>query len=267
MAAGNNGGGEDTAKGAKKRAAGRDDGRSEEAVGASTRMTPNELDGSAESVVTTNLHYVLLATSLRHQTTKIRDQITKILMLRSHEGLYDSVFRAAGALHLPSLRCTRLPLRYYQAVWLSPHDALAFTAHTRTLAVSTLRPYVHAGFSRATQFSTLFIPQAVEKTYYAVWWVTPASTVSFVAFFARTGRGGGLQAQLCEKPAVVKGAFDSIGLPSLPRTRKKSVSSSSCPTHPAHANEVRRRLVRRGFLRGWVGGLLPRSRTSRRRPS
>ncbi|KAF8164589.1 hypothetical protein K438DRAFT_1941835 [Mycena galopus ATCC 62051] len=43
---------------------------------------------------------------------------------------------------------------------------------------------VHADFSRGVQFPTIFIPQEVETTYYATWWVTPASTAIFVAFFA-----------------------------------------------------------------------------------
>ncbi|KAK6995734.1 STE3-domain-containing protein [Favolaschia claudopus] len=93
----------------------------------------------------------------------------------------------ASHLALTTSRYLRLMLMsVLQMIW-----SISITAYVLwfTLSTSRVHPYiswanVHADFSRIDQYPSLFIPQLIQNTFYASWWVIPASTFIFVAFFA-----------------------------------------------------------------------------------
>ncbi|KAK6995739.1 pheromone B beta 1 receptor [Favolaschia claudopus] len=63
-----------------------------------------------------------------------------------------------------------------------------FTLWFTTVSIP-LRPYdswvdVHSNFSRIDQYPNLFTAEVILTSRYALWWMTPASTFLFVAFFA-----------------------------------------------------------------------------------
>lgn len=69
--------------------------------------------------------------------------------------------------------------------------SIIVTAYTLWFTVNSvpMRPWttwsdVHSNFSRIDLFATAFTPQIVVTSYYVLWWLVPASSFIFVAFFA-----------------------------------------------------------------------------------
>ncbi|KAJ6451995.1 pheromone receptor Rcb2 B43 [Mycena vitilis] len=102
--------------------------------------------------------------------------------------------RISFAAHLDASHSALTTSRYLRLMLMSVIQmvwSLSITAYILwfTLMAVPLRPWttwadVHSNFSRVDQYPTLFIPQEVLNSYYASWWVLPASTFIFVAFFA-----------------------------------------------------------------------------------
>jgi len=63
------------------------------------------------------------------------------------------------------------------------------TSYALWFSTMDMRPWtnwddVHSNFSRIDLYATIFTPQIVLSSFYLIWWVIPASTFIFVAFFA-----------------------------------------------------------------------------------
>lgn len=61
---------------------------------------------------------------------------------------------------------------------------LAFTAMNVPLRPWTTWAEVHSDFSRIDQYPAILIPAFVDRSYHGLWWMIPASTFIFVAFFS-----------------------------------------------------------------------------------
>lgn len=102
--------------------------------------------------------------------------------------------RISFAAHLDASHSALTTSRYLRLMLMSVIQmvwSLSITTYVLwfTLMAVPLRPWtgwadVHSDFSRVDTYPILFIPQVVLTSYYASWWVLPASTFIFVAFFA-----------------------------------------------------------------------------------
>ncbi|KAF7326987.1 Pheromone B beta 1 receptor [Mycena sanguinolenta] len=102
--------------------------------------------------------------------------------------------RITFAAHLSANHSALTTSRYLRLLLMSVLQmiwSIAITIFTlwSTSVSIPIRPYtswavVHSNFSRVDQFTTLFTPQVVLATRVGIWWMVPASTFAFVAFFA-----------------------------------------------------------------------------------
>ncbi|EGN92608.1 hypothetical protein SERLA73DRAFT_65462, partial [Serpula lacrymans var. lacrymans S7.3] len=100
--------------------------------------------------------------------------------------------RVTFARHLESSRNGLTTTRYFRLMLMAVVEMvwnLIITSYTLWFSSLDFRPwknwdYVHSNFSRIDLYATLFTPQIVITNYYLVWWIVPASTFIFVAFFA-----------------------------------------------------------------------------------
>ncbi|KAJ7813352.1 pheromone receptor [Mycena olivaceomarginata] len=157
--------------------------------------------------------------------------------------------RISFAAHLDASHSALTTSRYLRLMLMSVIQMVWSLAMTTYNLWFTLRAWaaVHLGFARVAQFPTLLIPTEVANTYYAAWWVLPASTFIFVAFFGfgreavedykaglrwvrrvvfrRTPKAAGFGGVDSDK------SFGGIKLPSL-RSTAKTQPTSSYPTPP-----------------------------------
>ncbi|KAH7911857.1 pheromone A receptor-domain-containing protein [Hygrophoropsis aurantiaca] len=100
--------------------------------------------------------------------------------------------RITFARHLESSRNGLTTTRYFRLMLMAVVEMvwnILVTAYTLWFSMLGARPWtnwddVHSNFSRIDLYITAFTPQIVITNYYLVWWVVPASTFIFVAFFA-----------------------------------------------------------------------------------
>ncbi|KAJ7881509.1 pheromone receptor Rcb2 B43 [Mycena olivaceomarginata] len=102
--------------------------------------------------------------------------------------------RITFAAHLDASQSALTTSRYLRLMLMSILQMLwsisltIFTLWSTSVSIP-IRPWttwadVHSNFSRVDQYPSLFTPQIVLSTRYALWWTVPASTFAFVAFFA-----------------------------------------------------------------------------------
>ncbi|KAJ7832448.1 pheromone receptor Rcb2 B43 [Mycena leptocephala] len=102
--------------------------------------------------------------------------------------------RITFAAHLDANHSALTTSRYLRLMLMSVLQmiwSISLTIFTLWFTTTSLplRPWttwadVHSNFSRVDQYPTLFTPQIILSSYYALWWTVPASTFIFVAFFA-----------------------------------------------------------------------------------
>ncbi|KAH7924990.1 fungal pheromone STE3G-protein-coupled receptor [Leucogyrophana mollusca] len=100
--------------------------------------------------------------------------------------------RITFARHLESSRNGLTTTRYFRLMLMAVVEMvwnILVTSYTLWFSMLGARPWtnwddVHSNFSRIDLYATAFTPQIVITNYYVVWWVVPASTFIFVAFFA-----------------------------------------------------------------------------------
>ncbi|KAJ7732230.1 pheromone receptor Rcb2 B43 [Mycena maculata] len=102
--------------------------------------------------------------------------------------------RITFAAHLDASHSALTTSRYLRLMLMSVIQmvwSLSITSYILwfTLMAVPLRPWtgwadVHSNFSRVDTYPILFVPQEVLTSYYVSWWILPASTFIFVAFFA-----------------------------------------------------------------------------------
>ncbi|KAJ7661863.1 pheromone A receptor-domain-containing protein [Mycena rosella] len=154
--------------------------------------------------------------------------------------------RITFAAHLDATHSALTTSRYLRLMLMSIIQmiwSLSITSYILwfTLMAVPLRPWtswadVHSNFSRVDTYPVAFIPEVVLTSYYAAWWVLPASTFIFVAFFA-FGHEAVEDYKRCfgivrdfvlrRKPAPAsKGRFDPRGM-ELPSYEAKSAGASA----------------------------------------
>jgi hypothetical protein len=67
--------------------------------------------------------------------------------------------------------------------WFTSHT-LVFAAMNLPLLPWTSWAEVHFDFSRIDQYPKIAIPAYMDRNYHAIWWMVPALTFIFVAFFS-----------------------------------------------------------------------------------
>jgi hypothetical protein len=100
--------------------------------------------------------------------------------------------RITFARHLESSRNGLTTSRYFRLMLMAVVEMIwniMVTSYTLWFSYMDIRPWtnwddVHSNFSRIDLYSTAFTPQIVLSSFYLIWWVIPASTFIFVAFFA-----------------------------------------------------------------------------------
>ncbi|KAG1762809.1 GPCR fungal pheromone mating factor [Suillus placidus] len=100
--------------------------------------------------------------------------------------------RITFAHHLDASRSGLTTSRYFRLMLMAVVEMIwniVVTSYTLWFSTLDLRPWtnwddVHSNFSRIDLYATAFTPQIVITNFYLIWWVVPASTFIFVAFFA-----------------------------------------------------------------------------------
>ncbi|KIK94950.1 hypothetical protein PAXRUDRAFT_11742 [Paxillus rubicundulus Ve08.2h10] len=94
--------------------------------------------------------------------------------------------------HLESSRNGLTTSRYFRLMLMSVVEMIwniLVTCFSLWFSMLAYRPWtnwadVHWNFSRIDLYPTLFTPPIVLSSYYLIWWIVPASTFIFVAFFS-----------------------------------------------------------------------------------
>ncbi|KAF8200237.1 pheromone receptor Rcb2 B43 [Pholiota molesta] len=102
--------------------------------------------------------------------------------------------RLSFASHLNASNSALTTSRYFRLMLMAVFQmfwSLGGTLYALWFTVTALpmRPWttwadVHSDFLRVDPYLSLFTPPMILKTYYALWWLVPASTILFVAFFS-----------------------------------------------------------------------------------
>nr|BDD37065.1 pheromone receptor [Rhizopogon roseolus] len=100
--------------------------------------------------------------------------------------------RITFARHLESSRNGLTTSRYFRLMLMAVVEMIwniMITSYTLWFSTMDMRPWtnwdnVHSNFSRIDLYATLFTPRIVLSSFYLIWWIIPASTFIFVAFFA-----------------------------------------------------------------------------------
>lgn len=102
--------------------------------------------------------------------------------------------RLSFAAHLNGSNSALTTSRYLRLMFMAVLQmfwSITVTSYTLwfTVMAIPIRPWttwadVHSNFSRIDLYPTLFTPELVLRTYYAVWWMVPVTSFMFVAFFA-----------------------------------------------------------------------------------
>ncbi|KAG2154384.1 GPCR fungal pheromone mating factor [Suillus bovinus] len=100
--------------------------------------------------------------------------------------------RSTFARYLDTSRNGLTIFRYFRLMLLAVVEMIwniMVTSYTLWFSAMDIRPWtnwadVHWNFSRIDLYPTAFMPKIVITHYYLAWWIVPASTFIFVAFFA-----------------------------------------------------------------------------------
>ncbi len=102
--------------------------------------------------------------------------------------------RMTFAAHLNSSKSALTISRYFRLMLMSIMQmiwSLAVTCYTlwfTTIGIPIRTwdnwKHVHSDFLRVDQYPVILLPPLVARAYYFLWWLVPASTIIFVAFFA-----------------------------------------------------------------------------------
>ncbi|KAG2133641.1 GPCR fungal pheromone mating factor [Suillus bovinus] len=100
--------------------------------------------------------------------------------------------RSKFARHLETSRNGLTTFRYFRLMLMAIVEMIwniMVTSYTLWFVAMDVRPWtnwddVHWDFSRIDLYPAAFMPKIALTNYYLVWWVVPASTFIFVAFFA-----------------------------------------------------------------------------------
>ncbi|KAK0219354.1 putative pheromone receptor [Armillaria nabsnona] len=102
--------------------------------------------------------------------------------------------RMTFAAHLNSSKSALTISRYFrlmlmsimQMIWSSAVTCYTLWFTTIGIPIRTWDNWrhVHSDFLRVDQYPAILLPPLVAKAYYFLWWLVPASTIIFVAFFA-----------------------------------------------------------------------------------
>ncbi|KAF9238458.1 pheromone A receptor-domain-containing protein [Melanogaster broomeanus] len=162
--------------------------------------------------------------------------------------------RITFARHLESSRNGLTTSRYFRLMLMSVVEMVwnvSVTAFSLWFSMLSYRPWtnwadVHWNFSRIDLYPSLFTPPIVLTSFYILWWIVPASTFIFVAFFS-FGKDAISEYKACftwfrrtvlrqtVEDTVVGASFGSIPVAKYPAAFKMpSPPSLYKPSTPSH---------------------------------